>query len=128
MISVSAAIILDGRKVLLAQRPMHKHQGGKWEFPGGKVENGETPEEALIRECKEEIGIVAISPTLFDSILFDYPEKQVSLQFYLVKKFDGQPKGIEGQKVDWFNIEALGSLSFPEANLKVVESLMRLEL
>ncbi len=126
MIKVSAAIILDGRRVLLAQRPSNKHQGGKWEFPGGKVEENESAEEAVIRECKEEIGITLVDPAFYESIEFNYPDKHVCLQFFKVELFKGQPQGLEGQKVAWFNLDELNQLSFPDANAKIVSSLTKL--
>ena len=123
MIKVSAAIILDGRRVLLAKRPSNKHQGGKWEFPGGKIEEYESAEEALIRECREEIGITPLNLKLFDTVEFDYPEKKVCLYFFWVRKFSGAPTGIEGQEVSWFGLDELEQLNFPEANLKIVSEL-----
>ncbi|WP_020560343.1 8-oxo-dGTP diphosphatase MutT [Thiofilum flexile] len=130
IIHVVAAIIVsnDSRQVLLAKRPMHKHQGGKWEFPGGKVEPHELPTEALARELAEELGIQANPNTLqlFHKIEYCYPEKQVHLEFWWVHDFHGTPQGLEDQEVQWFTWSTLSSLTFPEANLPIVQRLVAL--
>lgn len=126
-IHVVAAIIINGRQVLLAKRPDHKHQGGKWEFPGGKVEAHETPEEALSRELREELSIQVHPSTmqLFEVLQHQYPEKQVLLEFWLVNEFEGTAEGAEGQPVQWFDIAELSTLTFPEANQPIVEKLVQ---
>ncbi|MEN9433129.1 MAG: hypothetical protein RLZZ422_718 [Pseudomonadota bacterium] len=128
-ILVVAAIILNinSRQVLLAKRPDHKHQGGKWEFPGGKVEPNETPQQALVRELQEELGIRVDIKALqcFQTIVHEYPEKQVHLEFWQVFDFEGVPEGLEGQDVQWFNITALSTLTFPPANQPIVERLIQ---
>jgi len=126
MIHVAAAIIIKNNQVLLAKRPSNKHQGGKWEFPGGKLDGSETPLQALIRECREEIAIEVDLTTcqLFDTVEFDYGDKQVALHFYSVSVFSGKPEGQEGQEVRWFDLSEITLLEFPEANKGIVERLL----
>jgi len=123
-IKVAAAIILENNKVLIAQRPLDKHKGGYWEFPGGKIEAGESAEQALAREIFEEINLHIESPEEFQRIEFDYPEKSVSLIFFKVEKYSGEPHGREGQPVEWVDIDVISQYQFPEANLPVVERLI----
>ncbi|MDO6719226.1 8-oxo-dGTP diphosphatase MutT [Psychrosphaera sp. 1_MG-2023] len=119
-IHVAAAIIYRNGQFLLSKRQSHQHQGGKWEFPGGKVESGETVQQALIRELKEEINIEVTTTSPFHSLKFDYPEKTVKLDFLLVSEFDGEEAGLEGQEVSWFDKSELLALTFPDANVPVL--------
>lgn len=122
-INVAAAIIYRDKQFLLSKRQSHQHQGGKWEFPGGKVEAGETIDAALIRELQEEINIQAQQPQAFHQLQFEYPEKIVNLDFRLVTQFTGLPKGLEGQEVAWFSHDELQNLTFPDANVPVLEKI-----
>lgn len=124
-IQVAAAVIYQGSRFLLSKRLSHQHQGGKWEFPGGKVEAGETVEQALIRELKEEINIEVAKTEMFYQLEFEYPEKVVNLTFLLVTDFAGKEQGLEGQEVRWFSHEELQSLTFPDANVPVMEKIAR---
>ncbi|MDU0113298.1 8-oxo-dGTP diphosphatase MutT [Psychrosphaera aquimarina] len=99
---------------------------GKWEFPGGKIESEETTEQALVRELKEELNIDVLKQSPFMSLSFEYPEKHVNLHFQLVTEYSGEAQGIEGQKVQWFNKEALMQLTFPDANVPVVKRINEL--
>lgn len=121
---VVAAIIraADGR-LLLAQRPAHKHQGGRWEFPGGKVEANETLHEALARELDEELGLSADSSEPFMTVDHRYPDLHVRLHFREVTSWQGDAHGREGQPVAWFALAELATLSFPAANRPVVKAL-----
>ena len=123
-LKVAAGIILKGDKVLIAKRPSNKHQGGLWEFPGGKVEANETPFQALKRELKEEIALDIIQADLYHDIQFNYPDKSVHLFFFMVMDFSGDAKGLEGQEICWVSVSELGDYSFPEANQCVVERLL----
>lgn len=118
---VVAAVIrgCDG-KILLAQRPADKHQGGKWEFPGGKLETGETPQQALGRELHEELGIDATRFQPLVKVRHVYPERAVLLDVWEVAAFAGQPHGREGQLVAWFEIGQLAALEFPPANYPII--------
>ncbi len=124
-IHVAAGIIINqDQQVLISRRLVHQHQGGKWEFPGGKVEEGETSEQALIRELEEEVAIRVAHASHYQSISFDYPDKQVLLDFMLSQDFTGEAKGLEGQEVKWVAIGELDKYTFPDANQPIVTQLM----
>jgi 8-oxo-dGTP diphosphatase len=120
-IHVAAAVIrgADGR-ILIAKRPPDKHQGGLWEFPGGKVEDGEAVERALARELEEELGIrpTVVRPLI--QVRHDYPDKQVLLDVWEVSAFAGEPHGAEGQPLAWVAPGRLGDYQFPAANAPIV--------
>lgn len=123
IIDVAAAAIVDDQgRVLLALRQAHLHQGGKWEFPGGKFEHGETAEAALSRELHEELDITVKSYRPLISVLHHYLEKSVRLHVFLVSEFSGYPKGKEGQTLQWMEITNLRSLQFPDANYPIVRA------
>ena len=117
--------VIEGKEgsILLTRRPEHVHQGGKWEFPGGKVESGETVQQALSRELREELNIVPerLSPLI--RIPFRYPDKHVLLDVWVVHQFTGTPTALEGQPMTWCQREALGELEFPEANRPIIQAL-----
>lgn len=125
VIHVVAAVIRgrDG-KILLAKRPAHLHQGDKWEFPGGKVETGEAPVQALSRELREELGITPVVSRPLIQILHHYPEKSVFLDVWEVVAFSGQPVGQEGQQVEWVAQDALDDYEFPAANFPIVTAVL----
>lgn len=120
-IHVAAAVIraADGR-VLIAKRPLDKHQGGLWEFPGGKVEADETVEAALARELAEELGIAVTAAQPLIQVRHDYPDKQVLLDVWQVTAFDGEPHGAEGQPLAWVEPAQLPDYRFPAANRPIV--------
>jgi 8-oxo-dGTP diphosphatase len=125
-IHVAAGVILnDQQQVLLALRPRHKHQGGLWEFPGGKVESSENVRAALARELLEELGIKVTASAPLLVTCHDYDDKRVMLDVWLVTEFSGTPAGLEGQEVAWFNIAELAGLSFPAANEPIVIKLQK---
>lgn len=117
---VAAAVIRRGEDVLIARRPADKHQGGLWEFPGGKVEPGEGAREALARELEEELGIVPEQARPLIRISHDYPDKSVCLDVWEVTTFRGEPEGREGQPLRWVPVEELPSHAFPAANRPIV--------
>lgn len=119
-IHVVAAVIQRDEDVLLARRPDHVHQGGKWEFPGGKVEAGEFVTSALVRELEEELGIVAQSFSPLINIAHDYADKHVLLDVWRVTEFSGEPCGMEGQEVRWVDRSDLNQYEFPAANVPIV--------
>lgn len=120
-VHVAAAVIrgTDG-KILIARRADKQHQGGLWEFPGGKVEAGETVEAALARELKEELGIVVVAARPLIKIMHDYPDKQVLLDVWEVSSFTGDPHGAEGQPLAWVSNRELAGYDFPAANQPIV--------
>lgn len=119
---VAAAVVRDGR-VLLARRHAEAHQGGLWEFPGGKVEPGETITAALARELDEELGITPEVATPLISIPYDYSDKSITLDVWRVDHFSGEPHGQEGQPLEWVALDELHRREFPAANLPVITAL-----
>lgn len=119
-ILVVAAVIRREGRILIAQRPRDKHMGGLWEFPGGKVEPGEPPRQALVRELGEELGIAPADCAPLIRISHDYPDKAVCLDVWEVTAFSGEPHGREGQAVRWVTPEELPGFDFPAANRPIV--------
>lgn len=124
VVQVAAAVILDQQQqVFLAKRPQEVHQGGKWEFPGGKLEVGESAYQALKRELQEEIGIDINTAQEFLEISHQYSDKSVVLTVFIVSDYQGQPWGREGQQTIWRKADELAALDFPAANAEIVEKL-----
>ena len=117
-IVVSIALINDANEILLSKRPNNKHLAGLWEFPGGKVENGEAPENALIREIKEELNIdinhTCIAPLSFSE--FDYKEFQLLLLLYVCRRWEGEPKSMEDNEIIWVKPNMLRKYKMPPAD------------
>lgn len=122
-VHVAVGVIKKDDLIFIAKRHELQHQGGKWEFPGGKVEAGETVTQALARELNEEIGIDVQSSTPFLEIHHDYPDKSVHLDIHLVEEFDGQARHLEGQDHKWVAISDLNNYEFPTANVVIIEKL-----
>ena len=122
---VAVGVIVKQQQVLLALRSASQHQGGKWEFPGGKVEPGETVAAALTRELQEELAITVTKAEPFMLLKHSYPERQVTLDIWLVTAFTGKPEGLEGQPLQWVNIADLANIQFPDANQPIVQKLQR---
>lgn len=123
-IHVAVGVLEDTHgRVLIARRPEHVHQGGLWEFPGGKVDAGETLEQALWRELLEELAIQVLSAEPLIRIPHHYADKSVVLDVYKVTEFAGQPQGNEGQPVRWVSPLDLEQYSFPAANKPILTAL-----
>lgn len=120
---VAAAVMEGASRVLLAQRPLHVHQGGKWEFPGGKVEAGETAHAALVRELREEVGIRPAQARPLIRIRHRYTDKSVLLDVWRVDEYEGRPHGVEGQPVRWVDVAELDAYPLPDANAPIVSAL-----
>ncbi len=125
-LQVAVGVILREQQVLLALRQAKQHQGGKWEFPGGKIEPGETTAAALARELKEELGIQVTQSEPLLTLNYSYPERDVELDIWLVTDFTGEPKGLEGQPLQWVAVAELGQITFPDANKPIVARLQQL--
>jgi len=117
---VAAAVIERGGEVLIAKRADHLHQGGLWEFPGGKVERDEAVADALVRELYEELEIEATHYQPLIRIHHDYGDRQVLLDVWRVTAFEGEAHGHEGQEVRWVGRDALTQFRFPAANTPIV--------
>lgn len=126
-VHVAVGVVLRDGQVFLTRRHQDAHQGGKWEFPGGKVENNETVAQALSRELNEEISIDVLACTPFMEITHDYGDKKVKLDIFLVEQFNGEPNSAEGNEQQWCNIKSLADLDFPAANGVIVEKLMAMQ-
>ena len=123
IVHVAVAVIRDPQqRILLAKRALDQHQGGLWEFPGGKVENGESVEQALVREIHEELGIRVSQCQPLIQIPHHYPDKSVFLDVYEVTAFDGEPEGREGQPIRWVSAAELDQYEFPAANKPIVKA------
>ena len=123
-IHVAAGVILNAsNEVLLALRPLDKHKGGLWEFPGGKVETGEPVQHALARELLEELNLVVQQAEPLLVTEHDYGDKHVTLDVWTVRRFSGEPEGLEGQQLRWVRLDELHHYQFPEANLVIVKRL-----
>jgi 8-oxo-dGTP diphosphatase len=124
MILVVAAALYDARgRVLIAQRPPGKHQAGRWEFPGGKVAPGESETQALVRELHEELGIEVTASRPFMRLEHSYPDRRVELSMWIVERFSGTPRGLDGQKLRWVAPADLVHEDLLEADRPFVEAL-----
>ena len=122
-ILVVAVVLIDrDGRVLLSQRPSGKSMAGLWEFPGGKVENGEVPEEALIRELKEELGIdtwcSCLAPLSFAS--HSYEDFHLLMPVFVCRKWVGSPTPMEGQALKWVNRDRLKDYPMPPADIPII--------
>ena len=123
-IHVVAGAIADSRgRILITKRPDHAHQGGLWEFPGGKLEPGETPEMGLDRELLEELGVRVLSSRPLIRIHHDYGDRNILLDVHQVSAYAGDPHGREGQPIAWVHPENMDLGSFPAADRPIISAL-----
>ena len=123
MTEVVAALIWRGERFLVCQRPEHKARGLLWEFVGGKVEPGETREEALIRECREELDITVVPGDIFMEVTHEYPDLTVHLTLFHAALPEGEPRALEHREVRWITREEIDGLSFCPADEVILERL-----
>lgn len=124
MINVAAAAIFDSEsRVLVTRRADHLHQGGLWEFPGGKCEAGETMSQALTRELKEELGILPLACEPLIRIRHDYGDRNLVLAFFRITRYEGEARGLEGQPLKWLLPEDMQPHHFPAADRPVITAL-----
>lgn len=122
-IRVAVAVIENGHgEILLTRRASDKHQGGLWEFPGGKCEPGEAITDALTREIREELAIEITTATPLISIPYQYPDLHVLLEVFRVTAFTGEPRGAEGQPMQWVTPTRLNDIPLPAANQPIVRA------
>ena len=122
---VAAAILQRKGQILLTRRRLDAHQGGLWEFPGGKLEMGETLEQCLRRELKEEIDIEVCDVQAFSTVRHRYPEKEVELNVFTCSIHAGEPKPLECMEIAWVHRHELASYEFPEADRPVLRKLLQ---
>jgi len=127
LVAACALIDADGR-VLIARRPANKEMAGLWEFPGGKVDDGERLEQTLIRELKEELGIevqeACLAPLTFAS--HTYPQFQLLMPLWICRRWEGEPKAMEGQDLAWVNVRRLRDYPMPPADEPLIPHLIDL--
>jgi 8-oxo-dGTP diphosphatase len=121
-VAVGVIVNADG-KILIAKRPLSAHQGGLWEFPGGKVDAGETIERALVRELHEELAIDVLASQPLIQIRHHYPDKSVLLDVHKITQFLGTPIGNEGQPIQWVDAKELNNFAFPAANRPIISAI-----
>ena len=125
MTEVVAALIWDGDLFLACQRPANKARGLLWEFVGGKVEPGETREQALIRECREELAITVRVDDIFMEVTHEYPDLTVHLTLFHAAIADGTPQMLEHNDLRWVTIQEMDELAFCPADEVILDGLRR---
>ncbi|MBT5890010.1 MAG: 8-oxo-dGTP diphosphatase MutT [Halieaceae bacterium] len=125
VVTVAVGILIDPQgRVLITRRAPQTHQGGLWEFPGGKVEPGETIVDALARELREELGVTVLISEPFMTLQHDYGDQCVCLAVYRVTSWRGEPSGMEGQPLAWQQPKNLTDWPFPAANQPILTRLL----
>ena len=125
MVEVVAALIWDENRFMICQRPAHKARGLLWEFVGGKVEAGETKEEALIRECREELDVTLCVGEVFMDVIHDYPDITVHLTLFNSTIANGIPKKLEHNDIKWITPAEIPNYDFCPADEEIFEEICR---
>lgn len=120
---VAGALFDAAGRVLIAQRPAGKHMAGGWEFPGGKLDPGETPYQALVRELREELGIEVRAATPVIAYEHAYPQRRVKLDLWRVTRFQGEPRSLDAQALRWVGLDELDRVGLLEADLPMIPAL-----
>ena len=123
---VVAALIWRGERFLACQRPEHKARGLLWEFVGGKVEPGETREQALVRECREELDVTVVPGEVFMEVVHEYPDLTVHLTLFHTQLPEGEPKVLEHNALRWITVQEIDQLAFCPADEVILERLKQL--
>ena len=123
---VVAALIWRGERFLACQRPAHKARGLLWEFVGGKVEPGETREQALVRECREELDVTVVPGEVFMEVVHEYPDLTVHLTLFHAALPEGEPKALEHNDLRWITVQEIDQLAFCPADEVILERLKQL--
>ena len=123
---VAAALFDAERRVLIAERPAGKHMAGWWEFPGGKVDSGESDTDALVRELREELGIEARPDHEVMRLSHEYPDRTIDLVLWRATLTRGSPQGLDGQQLKWVDCQSLGSERMLPADAPFITALQRL--
>ena len=123
---VVAALIWRGERFLACQRPKHTARGLLWEFVGGKVEPGETREQALVRECREELDVTVVPGEVFMEVTHKYPDLTVHLTLFHTQLPEGEPKALEHNALRWITVQEIDQLAFCPADEVILERLKQL--
>ena len=123
MVEVVAALIWQGNKFMICQRPAHKARGLLWEFVGGKVESGETKEQALIRECREELNVLLSVGDVFMDVVHEYPDLTVHLTLFNATIAEGEPRMIEHNDIKWITPNEIPNYEFCPADVEILEKI-----
>lgn len=123
MVEVVAALIWDKEKFMICQRPAHKARGLLWEFVGGKVEAGEAKEQALIRECQEELAITLSVGNVFMDVVHEYPDINVHLTLFNATIAEGVPQKLEHNDIRWIEVGEIANYEFCPADTEILERL-----
>ena len=121
MIEVVAALIWDKDKFIICQRPAHKARALLWEFAGGKVEQGETKEQALVRECQEELAVTLSVGDVFMEIVHEYPDITVHLTLFNATIAEGIPQKLEHNDIRWISVSEIDNYNFCPADIKILD-------
>ena len=124
MTEVVAALIWDGDKFMICQRPAHKARGLLWEFVGGKVEPGETRQQALIRECREELAVTVSVGGVFMEVVHEYPDLLVHLTLFNAAIAEGTPQKLEHNDIRWITVDEIPNYHFCPADDEILARLM----
>ena len=123
MTEVAAALIWSGDKFMICQRPPHKARGLLWEFVGGKKEAGETLEQTLIRECKEEIAVTVKVNDIFAELVHEYPDITIKLTLFNAEIAEGQPQKLEHVDIKWITVDEIDNFDFCPADEDILKML-----
>lgn len=119
----AVGIVIDNQqRILISKRPAHKLKGGYWEFPGGKVELNESPEQALVRELQEEVGLKVLTYSKLTQYYHDYSEHSALLDVFVITDFKGIAQSLEGQEIQWINKNEFSNFKFLEANIEIIDT------
>lgn len=127
MMEVVAALIWKDDKFLICQRPENKALGLLWEFVGGKVENGETKEQALIRECREELGITLSIGEVFMDVIHEYPDFTVHMTLFNASIAEGEPQKLEHNDIRWISVNEIPQFQFCPADEEILKMLLQMK-
>ncbi len=120
MVEVVAALVWHDDKFMICQRPAHKARGLLWEFVGGKVENGESKAEALVRECREELGVTVSAGDIFTELTHVYPDLTVHLTLFNASIDEGEPKLLEHNDIRWISVSETDDYDFCPADEEII--------
>ena len=125
---VVAALIWNGDKFMICQRPAHKARGLLWEFVGGKVEPSETKEQALIRECQEELAVTLAVGDVFMDVIHEYPDLTVHLTLFNATIAEGEPRKLEHNDIQWITPIEIPNYEFCPADVEILKKIIEVHL